>query len=79
MANKNEITFEEAISELQSVVERLEAGKVALEDSLALYERGVALVKICNERLDTAQQRVSAVRLGGEEASTEPFGTEVAR
>lgn len=77
MANKNAITFEDAIAELQGVVEKLEAGKVALEESLALYERGVALVKICNERLDTAQQRVSAVRVIGEEVSTEPFGAEV--
>ncbi len=75
MANKKEITFEEAIFELQSVVEKLEAGKVALEDALALYERGVELVKICNQRLDTAQQRVSAVRTGGE-PTLEPFGTE---
>ena len=78
MANKNEITFELAIAELQTVVEKLEAGKVALEDALALYERGVELVRICNERLDTAQQRVSAVRAGGE-SSLEPFAAEVGR
>lgn len=76
MANKKEITFEQAVSELQSVVEKLEAGKVALEDALALYERGVELVKICNDRLDTAQQRVSAVRTGTE-PTLEPFGAEV--
>ena len=76
MANKKEITFEQAVSELQSVVEKLEAGKVALEDALALYERGVELVKICNDRLDTAQQRVSAVRTGTE-PTLGPFGAEV--
>ena len=79
MANEKEISFEEAISELQSVVDRLEAGKVALEESLALYERGVALVKICNERLDAAQQRVSAVRLDGTEPLLESFHGEVAK
>ena len=79
MENKNEISFEQAIAELQGVVERLEAGKVALEDALALYERGVSLVKICNDRLDLAQQRVSAVRFDGNEPTTEPFGAEVAR
>ena len=63
MENKNEISFEQAIAELQSVVERLEAGKVALEDALALYERGVSLVKICNDRLDLAQQRVRQVHM----------------
>ena len=79
MANKNEISFEQAVSELQSVVERLEAGKVALEDALALYERGVSLVKICNERLDLAEQRVSAVRFDGSTVTQEPFGTEVVK
>ena len=65
MANKNEMNFEAAVAELQTVVEKLEAGKVALEESLALYERGVTLVKICNERLDAAEQRVRTVRLDG--------------
>ena len=76
MANKKEITFEAAISELQGVVEKLEAGKVALEDALTLYERGVELVKICNERLDKAQQRVSAVRSDGGEVVLDSFGGE---
>lgn len=71
MANKNEMTFEAAVTELQAVVEKLEAGKVALEESLALYERGVALVKICNERLDAAEQRVRTVRLDGAEPCVE--------
>ncbi len=62
MADKKEISFEAAIAELQSVVDRLEAGQVALEESLSLYERGIALVKICNERLDAAEQRVRTVR-----------------
>ena len=69
MANKMEMTFEAAVAELGEVVEKLEAGKVALEESLALYERGVALVKICNECLDKAEQRVRAVRLDGELAA----------
>lgn len=63
MANKKELTFEQAIAELQEVVEKLEAGKVALEESLTLYERGVELVKICNARLDLAEQRISTVRM----------------
>ncbi len=67
MAGKKELTFEAAITELQEVVDKLEAGKVALEESLALYERGVALTKICNERLEAAEQRISVVRLEGAE------------
>jgi exodeoxyribonuclease VII small subunit len=55
MADKKEITFEAAIAELGAVVEKLEAVKVALAESLALYERGVALTTICNECLDAAE------------------------
>ena len=78
MSNKKEISFEQALEELQGVVERLEAGKVALEDSLSLYERGMELVKICNQALDRAEQRVSLVRPDAQgEAQTEPFEAEV--
>ena len=75
---KKEITFEAALAELQSVVERLEAGKVSLEDSLALYERGMELVALCNKRLDAAEQRVSAVKMTAEGAELAPFVSEAA-
>ena len=73
---KKEITFEAALSELQSVVERLEAGKVPLEDALALYERGMELVVLCNKRLDDAQQRVSIVKTDAEALEIQPFAGE---
>lgn len=79
MANKKEITFEAAVSELQSVVDRLEAGKVALEEALSLYERGMELVKLCNDRLDRAEQRVNAVQTGAEEITLTPFDAEGAK
>ena len=73
---KKEISFEQAVTELQSVVERLEAGKVPLEEALLLYERGMELVKVCNSQLDPAEQRVSAVYMENGEAVLRPFGTE---
>ncbi len=73
---KKEITFEEALAELQTVVERLEAGKASLDDSLALYERGMELVAFCNKRLDNAEQRVSAVKMGTDGIELTPFATE---
>ncbi len=73
---KKEISFEEAVTELQSVVERLEAGKVPLEQALALYERGMELVKLCNNRLDTAEQRINAVNIGADEVVLTPFAAE---
>ncbi len=75
---KKEMTFEAALAELQSVVERLEAGKVSLEDSLTLYERGMELVAFCNKRLDTAEQRVSAVKMTAGGAELAPFMAEAA-
>ena len=73
---KKEISFEEAVTELQSVVERLEAGKVPLEQALTLYERGMELVKLCNNRLDTAEQRINAVNIGADEVVLTPFAAE---
>jgi exodeoxyribonuclease VII small subunit len=51
-------SFEEALQELESIVERLERGQTSLDEALRLWERGEALHRICLERLDTAQGRV---------------------
>ena len=74
---KKEISFEAALEELQNIVSALEAGNVGLDQSLGLYERGVELVRLCNSRLDEAQQRVDAVRISADGAvTTAPFGGE---
>lgn len=74
---KKEISFEAALEELQNIVASLEAGNVGLDRSLGLYERGVELVRLCNARLDEAQQRVEAVRASADgSAATVPFGGE---
>jgi len=54
--------YEQARDELVSVVARLEAGAQTLEESLALWERGEALAARCQEWLDGARQRLTAVR-----------------
>ncbi len=54
----NEITFEEALSELEQIVNALENGSAPLDKSLDLFENGVRLVKICNLKLDEAEQKV---------------------
>ncbi|MBQ3483693.1 MAG: exodeoxyribonuclease VII small subunit [Clostridia bacterium] len=72
MANE-EMRFEEAMAALEELVARLEAGKVGLDESLALYEQGMRLVRLCNAQLDRAQQRVAAVRMTEEGLVTEPF------
>ena len=53
-----ELTFEGAQRELEAIVERLERGDVALDEVLALWERGEQLYKFCVEKLDAAQGRI---------------------
>ncbi len=66
--------FEEALARLEAVVEALDTGSTSLDESLALYEEGIKLIRFCNEKLDTAEQRVEKVRLGENGVITEPFG-----
>jgi exodeoxyribonuclease VII small subunit len=78
MAQKNnsdvgQLTFERAIEELESIVKRLEEGKVPLEESVAIYERGETLKRRCEELLRQAEARVDKIKL---DASGKPVGTE---
>ena len=50
--------FESALAELESVVEQLESGDLSLEDSLAAFEKGVGLVKYCNQKLSEVEKKV---------------------
>lgn len=56
-----EISYEQAREELVEVVRRLEAGGTTLEESLALWERGEQLARVCQAWLDGARQRLDAV------------------
>lgn len=56
-----ELSFRQAMSELEGIVELLEANTLELEDSLAHYERGVALLASLNKRLASAQQQVDVL------------------
>ena len=68
-----DMKFEEAIARLESVVARLEEGSVSLDDALAGYEEGMALVRLCKERLNAAEARMMLVRDGENGAETVPF------
>lgn len=65
--------FETAIQELESIVKRLEEGKVPLEESVAIYERGEVLKARCEELLKQAEARVEKITL---DASGRPSGSE---
>ena len=68
----NEMSFEEAMKELEQVVGQLERGDVALEASIALYERGAELKKRCETKLKEAEEKVAALTLDGD---GKPTGT----
>lgn len=53
------LTFEQALAQLEAIVDRIEAGEVGLEAALADYEKGVALLKRCRSVLDHAEQRIT--------------------
>ena len=58
--------FESALAELETIVKQLEEGDLALEKSLALFERGVQLSRFCHARLEEAERRVEMLNERGE-------------
>lgn len=60
MADKNAVEkkFEVALEELEKVVEQLESGDLSLEDALAAFEKGVGLVKYCNQKLTDVEKKI---------------------
>lgn len=66
----DEMSFEEAMKALEDVVSQLERGDVALEDSIALYERGAALKAQCEAKLKDAEEKVAAITLDRDGAPT---------
>lgn len=67
-----ELSFEEAMKELETVVDQLERGDVPLDASITLYERGAALKKRCEDELKRAEEKVAAITLDGD---GKPTGT----
>ncbi len=67
------LSFEKALEELESIVKRLEDGRVPLEESVAIYERGEALKRRCEDLLRQAEARVEKITL---DAAGKPKGTE---
>lgn len=50
--------FESALEELEQVVEQLESGELSLEDSLSAFEKGVGLVRFCNQKLNEVEKKI---------------------
>jgi exodeoxyribonuclease VII small subunit len=64
--------FEAAIAELEGIVKKLEEGDLALEQSLALFERGVQLSRFCHTRLEEAERRIEILNERGELKAAPP-------
>ena len=71
-----ELNLEQALTELEALVEEMESGELSLEDAMAKFERGIRLTRDCQSALKDAEQKVEILlkKAGGE--TTEPFEPE---
>lgn len=67
------LSFEEAMLELETIVRQLETGKVKLDDAVSAYEKGVALKNICEEKLKSAKSKIDLLIIG---ENNQPVETE---
>lgn len=72
-----EIRFEEALKRLERIVENLETGKLSLDQSLAEYEDGIKLIRLCQKKLEQARKKVELlVKTEDGKIKIEPFDNE---
>jgi exodeoxyribonuclease VII small subunit len=64
LPDPQEMSYEQAIAELESINERIEGGEIGLEESLIAYRRGVALAKRCDSILQSAEQELKKIKPG---------------
>jgi len=69
-------SFEEALSELEALVESMEQGELPLEESLKSFERGIALTRTCQQALKAAEQKVEILSRNTLDAEPESFDSE---
>ena len=70
---KAALDFEQSLTELQTLVERLENGELSLEDSLAVFEQGISLTRDCQAALTQAEQKVQILLERDGELQAAPF------
>lgn len=61
MAEKNTVTFEEAMEELETIVEKLEEGDVPLEEAISIYKKGMELSKLCHDKLKNVEEQLTQI------------------
>ncbi|KGB27888.1 exodeoxyribonuclease VII small subunit [Candidatus Liberibacter solanacearum] len=82
LVNKNDISllpFEQAVSELENIITKLERGDVTLDESISIYERGEALKLHCESLLCSAEKRIEQIKLNRDNKikGVEPFDKEL--
>ncbi|MDI3486276.1 MAG: exodeoxyribonuclease small subunit [Methanolobus sp.] len=72
-ADSENLGFEESLEELESLVEKLERGQMTLDESLGLFERGMKLARICNQKLSKAERKIEILIEENGNLKTETF------
>ncbi|MGP4061759.1 exodeoxyribonuclease VII small subunit [Halobacillus litoralis] len=72
--NKEEISFEEAMKQLEEIVEKLETGEVPLEKAIQFYQEGMKLSKLCSEKLGNVETQMQKIM--NEHGEFEPFSVQ---
>lgn len=64
--NQNNATLEETFAQLEQVIDALESHDISLENSFAMYQKGMELIKACNEKIDTIEKKMKIMNEEGE-------------
>jgi exodeoxyribonuclease VII small subunit len=68
-----DMSFEESLTELEGIADKLEKGQLSLDESLLLFENGIKLVRECNIKLKNARQNVEKLIMENGDIKSEPF------
>ncbi|WP_054957203.1 exodeoxyribonuclease VII small subunit [Paenibacillus dakarensis] len=75
MANETELSFEEAMAQLETIVGQLEDGDVPLEKAIDLFQKGMQLSQMCSKKLEQVEQKIEMIVDEGGELKRRPFGS----
>lgn len=76
MAKEKSLSFEQALSSLETVIKKLESGEATLEESLDLFEQGVSLAKTCTQKLDESEKKIEILLEKNGDFIIQPFDEE---
>lgn len=71
--SKTDTNFEQSLQSLEKIVDAMEQGELSLEEALSSFEKGIKLVRDCEEKLKSAEQRVRILSQSGDDMTLQPF------